>query len=124
MPVVKSLKILSKPDQKLLTKIGLLVEAEAREKCPVDTGILKASITSWTDDNSAYIGTNMKYGVYVHEGTGIYAENGRKTPWRYKTPDGNWHTTKGQEPQPFLEEALNDKKQEILELVKESILNG
>ena len=124
MPVVKSLKILSKPDQKLLTKIGLLVEAEAREKCPVDTGILKASITSWTDDNSAYIGTNMKYGVYVHEGTGIYAENGRKKPWRYKTPDGNWHTTKGQKPQPFLEEALNDKKQEILELVKESILNG
>ena len=38
--------------------------------------------------------------------------------------DGNWHTTKGQKPQPFLEEALNNKKQEILELVKESILNG
>ena len=118
MPVVKSLKILSKPDQNLLTKIGLLVEAEAREKCPVDTGILKASITSWTDDNSAYIGTNMKYGVYVHEGTGIYVENGRKTPWVYMDDKGNYHYTRGQHPQPYMRPALEENKDKIINIIK------
>ena len=48
----------------------LLVEAEAKKLCPVDTGKLRASITpvieSWA---AGYIGTNTEYAPYVEFGT-------------------------------------------------------
>ncbi len=48
----------------------LLVEAEAKKLCPVDTGKLRASITpviqSWAE---GYIGTNTHYAPYVEYGT-------------------------------------------------------
>ena len=48
----------------------LLVEAEAKILCPVDTGKLRASITpvieSWA---AGYVGTNTHYAPYVEYGT-------------------------------------------------------
>jgi len=48
----------------------LLVEAEAKKLCPVDTGKLRASITpvieSWA---AGYVGTNTHYAPYVEYGT-------------------------------------------------------
>ena len=48
----------------------LLVEAEAKKACPVDTGKLRASITpvieSWA---AGYVGTNTHYAPYVEYGT-------------------------------------------------------
>ena len=48
----------------------LLVEAEAKKLCPVDTGKLRASITpvieSWA---SGYVGTNTHYAPHVEYGT-------------------------------------------------------
>ena len=48
----------------------LLVEAEAKKLCPVDTGKLRASITpvieSWA---AGYVGTNTNYAPYVEFGT-------------------------------------------------------
>ena len=48
----------------------LIVEAKAKELCPVDTGKLRASITpviqSWA---KAYVGTNTHYAPYVEFGT-------------------------------------------------------
>ncbi len=48
----------------------LLVEAEAKKLCPVDTGKLRASITpvieSWA---AGYVGTNTNYAPYVEYGT-------------------------------------------------------
>ena len=109
-----------------LTKSCLIVEAEAKDRCPYDDGQLKQSITSVVDNNIGAVGTNVEYAPYVHQGTGIYAVNGdgRQTPWSYKDLEGNWHYTQGQKPQPFLSQALKNKKEEILELVKESIENG
>ena len=124
--IVKELKIPYINTDKILLKAALMVEREAKQLCPKDTGILRASIESWTEDNAAYVGTHQQYGIYVHQGTGIYAVNGdgRQTPWSYKDLEGNWHYTQGQKPQPFLSQALENKKEEILELVKESIENG
>ena len=44
----------------------------------VDTGLLRNSITYVVnaDEQSVTVGTNVKYAIYVHEGTGIYAPNG------------------------------------------------
>lgn len=102
-----------------MDKACLVVESQAKQNCPVDIGILRASITSETEVTAREIvgrvGTNEEYGPYVHNGTGIYAKdgNGRKTPWGYTVRAGKhkgFHWTKGQRPQPFLENAKLEKK--------------
>lgn len=52
-----------------LETIGLVAEGYAKRLCPVDTGRLRNSITHATDDEAAYIGTNVEYAVYVEMGT-------------------------------------------------------
>ncbi|WP_418751204.1 HK97-gp10 family putative phage morphogenesis protein [Frisingicoccus sp.] len=98
-----------------MNKACLLIEADAKRNCPKDTGLLAASITSEVemtlDEIIGRTGTNLEYGPYVHNGTGIYAKdgNGRKTPWSWEGV-GKYkgrHWTKGQKPQPFLEDARN-----------------
>lgn len=58
--------------QKLaLEAVGMLVEAEAKLRTPVDTGTLRRSISNQVDesDKRVDIGSNCEYAVYVHEGT-------------------------------------------------------
>ena len=105
-----------------MDKACLVVESQAKQNCPVDIGILRASITSETEVTASEIvgrvGTNEEYGPYVHNGTGIYAKdgNGRKTPWGYTVRAGKYkgfHWTQGQRPQPFLENAKLEKKSTV-----------
>lgn len=105
-----------------MDKACLVVESQAKQNCTVDIGILRASITSETEVTASEIvgrvGTNEEYGPYVHNGTGIYAKdgNGRKTPWGYTVRAGKhkgFHWTKGQRPQPFLENAKLEKKSAV-----------
>lgn len=48
------------------------------------------------------------YAEFIEFGTGIYNEHGdgRKTPWRYKNRDGEWITTRGSHPYPFMRPAF------------------
>lgn len=98
-----------------------ILENEAKERCPADDGILRGSIIHSKEENgdtyNGTVGSNAEYAPYVHEGTGIYARegNGRQTPWSYRDAAGAWHTTKGQKPKPFLQEALDSKLEEIKE---------
>lgn len=104
-----------------------LVENKAKENCPVDDGTLRASIThTIKKEGKKYegiIGTNVDYAPYVHEGTGLYAVGGkgRQTPWTYKDAKGDYHTTKGQKPQPFLKNAIEDYKESIKKIIKEML---
>lgn len=116
-----TLKMVMDMSQKM-DKACLVVESQAKQNCPVDIGILRASITSETEVTASEIvgrvGTNEEYGPYVHNGTGIYAKdgNGRKTPWGYTVRAGKhkgFHWTKGQRPQPFLENAKLEKKSTV-----------
>ena len=52
-----------------LEAIGLLAEGYAKALSPVDTGRLRSSISHDTDDDTAYIGTNVEYAAYVELGT-------------------------------------------------------
>lgn len=52
-----------------LTQIGLMMERYAKDICPVDTGRLRASITTDHDDTSVIVGTNVEYAPYVEFGT-------------------------------------------------------
>ena len=54
--------------KKGLEMVGLQGEKHAKALCPVDTGNLRNSITHTTDEDSAYIGTNVEYAPYVEYG--------------------------------------------------------
>ena len=51
-----------------LEAIGLAAEGHAKKETPVDTGRLRNSIGHATDDEAAYIGTNVEYAPYVELG--------------------------------------------------------
>lgn len=65
-----------------LHRQGRQVLQQARILAPVDQGQLRASILMEMDEERglpiARVGTNVKYAIYVHEGTGIYGP--RRTP--------------------------------------------
>lgn len=106
------------------------VEAKAKEMCPKDTGNLMQSITSGSkaDGNTVRgaVGTNLEYAVYVHEGTGRFSRTGmgRTGSWRYQDAEGNWHTTSGNPPQPFLENAYLSEGGKVREIVQKAIKGG
>lgn len=65
-----------------LEAIGIHIEGEAKEELEntprrIDTGNLRNSINYQVVDseNAVYIGTNVEYGIYVHEGTSRMAPN-------------------------------------------------
>lgn len=67
-----SKKFLKELDDRIPTALeecGLAAEGYAKRLCPVDTGLLRNSISHATDDNTAYIGTNVEYAPYVELGT-------------------------------------------------------
>lgn len=122
-----TVKIISDMKQKM-NEACLVVELHAKRECPVDQGFLRASITSDIEASASEItgriGSNLEYAPYVHNGTGIYAKdgNGRKTAWGYEVLAGKYkgfHWTRGQKPQPFLENAKAKSKGAI-----ERILGG
>lgn len=63
-----------------LTAVGLFLEGQAKlelESDPrrVDTGNLRNSVTNVVEDKAVHVGTNVEYGIYVHEGTRKMAAN-------------------------------------------------
>lgn len=103
----------------------LKVFSDAKKNCPVDDGLLRASISHEVETNGnevvGYVGSNLDYSVFVHQGTGLYSKsgNGRKSvPWTYRTADGKFYKTKGQKANPFLMKAIDSNRQEILEYLK------
>lgn len=107
----------------IMEQACLMVENQARTNCPVDSGVLRNSITSRVEGYQGVVGTNVFYAVYVELGTGLHAKNGdgRKTPWHYMDDKGNWHYTVGQHPQPFLSTALEYQRDNVINLFKEKL---
>ena len=111
--------------KKNLETAALLVERSAREKAPKDTGALRRSITSKVEGLEGIVYTPLEYAPYIEYGTGLFAEgNGRKdVPWNYQDDKGNWHSTSGLKPQPFMRPSLDENRQKILEILKEGVMN-
>ena len=100
-----------------------MVEASAKQMAPKDTGALRRSITSKVNGFEGEVFTPLDYAPYVEYGTGLFAEKGgRQTPWSYKDDEGNWHTTTGQSPHPFMRPALKENKDKIIEQIKEGLV--
>lgn len=114
---------------KNVQKCCALVERSAKQNAPKGTGELRRSITSEVvidnDGNiSGIVFSPLEYAPYIEYGTGLFAEggNGRKdVPWHYQDDEGNWHTTSGMHPRPYLRPALEDNRLRIVEILKEGI---
>jgi len=101
---------------------GEAVEDEMRANLErngsIDTGALYDSVRSEIDSHGTvtdlyiYADATSEQGVqykdFLEFGTGIHNETGkgRKTPWRYQDRYGQWHTTRGMTPRPFIRPAL------------------
>lgn len=107
-----------------LTECCILVQDTAKTLCPVDDGQLRQSIThEIIGKQTGVVGTNVEYAPYVEIGTGLFSSlgTGRQTPWSYQDAEGNWYTTVGQHPQPFLKPALTRNKKEIKQTIQEEV---
>jgi HK97 gp10 family phage protein len=104
-----------------------VVERAAKEKAPKGTGELRRSITSKVEQNGGDIQgvvyTPLEYAPYIEFGTGLFAENGGRqdVPWNYQDDKGEWHSTSGMKPQPYMRPALNENREKILRILKEGI---
>lgn len=107
-----------------LAQAGEIVRADAVMNCPVDTGRLRGSITSTVEGNSAVVGTNVEYGIYVEFGTGSKGDKSvahtTKEKWTYYS-GGHFYTTSGMKARPFLVPALKNNKDKITKLIKEAV---
>lgn len=108
-----------------LGKAAAIVEASAKQKAPKGDGDLRRSITSKVDGDKGIVYTPLEYAPYVEYGTGINAEGSGRTdvPWVYKDDEGKWHSTSGMKPHPYMRPALNENRKQIIQIIKESLLN-
>lgn len=126
--LLESLDILvSTPNiQAALGKACAIVERAAKEKAPKGNGELRRSITSRVEDLEGIVYTPLEYAPYVEYGTGLFAEEGGRqdVPWCYKDDEGNWHTTSGMRPHPYMRPALNENRERIVRIIKEGMTNN
>ena len=100
-----------------------LVERSAKQKAPKDNGELRRSITSKVEGTQGIVFTPLEYAPYVEYGTGLFAESGGRmdVPWNYQDDEGEWHSTSGQKPQPFMRPALDENQETIKRLIMEEL---
>ena len=108
-----------------MKKACMVVERSAKMKVPKGNGELGRSITSEVEVSQGVVRgiiyTPLEYAPYVEFGTGLFAEagDGRKdVPWHYQDDEGEWHSTSGQHPKPFMRPALNESREQILSILE------
>lgn len=123
--VLTTIEDISDKDLKnAMGKACAVVERTAKQMAPVDTGDLRRSISSRVENNGAVgvVYTPLEYAPYVEYGTGLFAKKGgRQDPWCYQDAEGNWHTTSGQKPQPYMRPALDKNREEIIKIFQQEV---
>lgn len=115
--------------KRAIAKSCAVVERKAKEKAPKDTGALRQSITSKVEkEDGEWVGTiytPLEYAPYVEYGTGLFAESGgrKDVPWSYQDDKGDWHSTSGMRPQPFMRPAINEAREDIIKIFKEAVVD-
>lgn len=124
--VLARLKDISSPTniEYALGQACALVEAAAKQNAPKGDGTLRRSISSKVEGLTGIVFTPLEYAPYVEFGTGLFAEagDGRKdVPWCYQDEKGEWHSTSGQNPHPYMRPALEDNRANIIRIIEEAI---
>ena len=81
----------TEPIRRLLKKLASAAEADAKKSAPVNTGRLRASITTSIDSTGrpplwAKVGSNVFYAPYMEYGTGLLAEGSPAKGGRHYPP--------------------------------------
>ena len=138
--------------KKAVSNACLLVERYAKINAQEISEGIAGTIASRIEDYTGTVYTPLFYAPYVEYGTGIEAEGGKgrqDVPWVYVEHSGETrqgaqksytleearkavaylrskgleaHYTYGQKPQPFMRPALDNNRAEILEKLKEGLL--
>lgn len=130
--LVKRLEEITSPENiaKAMGKACAIVERDAIKKAPKGAGDLRRSIQSTVEiDGRDVVGivfTPLEYAPYVEYGTGLFAETGgrKDVPWVYCDDKGEFHSTSGMKPHPYMRPALNENREKIIEIIQEGMLNG
>ena len=107
---------------KAAISVGLLTSGYAQELCPVDTGLLRDSITHAYSDESDHkvellVGTNVYYAPYVE--LGHHQQPGRFVPKIKKRLKRSWVPGK-----PFLRPAFANHTDEIEKIILDALENA
>lgn len=110
--------------EKGLSKTANAVQGQAKLLAPVDTGDLRDSIkASDVKDRQCEVFTNSDHAVFNEYGTGTKGDpevaHTSKESWVYKGTDGNFHTSHGMEPRPFMRPAAELGREVIGEIFDE-----
>ena len=98
--------------KRALEIIGGTAEGHAKEKCPVDTGRLHNSIThQQISEDTEAIGTDIPYAPYVELGH-------NQQPGRYVPAIGKRLVADHVKAKPYLKPALENHKEEYVNIVK------
>ena len=110
-----------------------IIEASAKEKCPVDTGALQGSISTNVTRGiqlavaggpissslfavQGVVAPHMDYAAYVEFGTG---QRGAASPGAGEGPySPNW---KGQAAQPYMRPSLDENREQVVDTIRESV---
>lgn len=114
----KSLK--QKAIDRALEKIGGTAETEAKKRCPVDTGRLRASIThqrSTAEKDTMLVGTNVEYAPYVELGHDQEAG-------RYVAAIGKRLVASHVNGKPFLRPAVEENTARFREIAENELKNA
>lgn len=112
---------------KAMNKACAIIERTAKQKAPKGNGSLRNSITSKVENGGSEITgtvfTTLHYAPYVEYGTGLFAENGGRSdvPWVYCDEKGDFYTTYGMNPHPYMRPALYENRDKIIQVLKEGI---
>lgn len=96
-------------------------------KEPIDTGVLKNSIThrvvvsgAKTSEHAVYVGTNVAYAPYVEFGTGDQGTHSGPA-WTYRDDEGKFHRTSGMKARPFLRRGISENVKKYKEIAEDSL---
>ena len=109
--------------EQALCQACALVEASAKRNAPKGDGDLRRSIASKVEGTTGIVYTPLEYAPYVEYGTGLFAEEGGRqdVPWHYQDDEGEWHSTSGMNPHPYMRPALNENINNIKAILKEGL---
>lgn len=115
--------------EQAMNKACLVVENQAKKNADAfrDTGDLTRSIKHKVEfegnEITGVVYSELLYAPYREFGTGLFAEEGgrKDVPWHYQDDKGNWHSTSGMKPQPYLRPALEAKAKVVKKIIAKEL---
>lgn len=106
-----------------VSKAVMLVQGSAKNKAPVDSGVLRQSIRAdkakvQGENVTATVSTNLEYAPYVEFGTGSRGQSTNTNTEVEVSYRSDW---RGNKAQPFLWPALRENRNNSIKIIREEV---